>query len=215
MSAPKYGRELEERLAAEAAETQAREIAHRGSLEERAAALEALTLQPATAEMTDEQVREFEKNFAQIVTQPWQPQVPSPRPPLTQDEVRHLLRECVTVVKPGETLIVRVGPEWTPMQMREMQESLNWGWGTEDGLPFRTLVIPGEELGVAEPFTPIAPLPMAEPPDQSRPAPRRFEYPLVNLPPLSEDRALIAAVADEVERRQLGRQHASGAGGHE
>jgi ribosomal protein L16 Arg81 hydroxylase len=132
------------------------------SLEERVAALEALTLQPATAEMTDEQVREFEKNFAQIVTQPWQPQILPSRPPLTQDEVRQLLRECVTVVKPGETLVIRGDRNWSPNQLREVQDWLDKAAEWRD-LPFKIVVVPGEELGVAEPW---------------RTEPRRYEYPV-------------------------------------
>jgi hypothetical protein len=70
---------------------------------------------------------------------------------LSKDEVRRLLRECVTVVKPGETLVIRVGSGWTPDQMREMQDSLNWGWDSGTPYwPFRVLVVPGEELGVAQ-----------------------------------------------------------------
>lgn len=68
---------------------------------------------------------------------------------LTEDEIRSLLRECVTVVKPGETLIIRGNRNWTPLQLREVQEWLDrepeWR-----GLAFKILVVPGEELGVAE-----------------------------------------------------------------
>lgn len=119
-------------------------------LEERVAALEALALaQPVTAEMTEEQAREFEKSFAQIVTQPWQPQILSQRQPLSEDEVRQLLRECVTVVKPGETLVIRGDRNWSPNQMREVQEMLEHMIQYLD-LHFKALVVPGEELGVAE-----------------------------------------------------------------
>ena len=181
------------------------------SLEERVAALEALALaQPVTAELTEEQAREFEKSLAQIVTEPWQPQILPPRRPLTEDEVRQLLRECVTVVKPGETLILRLGWDWTPDQMREVQDVLTasaeyWSLG------FRVLVVPGEELGVAEAFSncPSCGAPLTDGrcvrqgnlggcgwPYWPRSAPRRFEYPVgANLP---------ADVAP-----------ASGAGGHE
>jgi hypothetical protein len=69
--------------------------------------------------------------------------------PLTPDEIRQLLSECVTAVKPGETLIVRVPLTWTPDQVSrygrtisEVSEALE--------LPFRTLVVPAEELGIAE-----------------------------------------------------------------
>ena len=70
--------------------------------------------------------------------------------PLTPDEVRQLLRECVTVVKPGEHLILRVPWSTTPSQVRELQEVVNEMAGYLE-LPFRMLVLPGDELGVAEP----------------------------------------------------------------
>src|ERR1039457_1915326 len=60
---------------------------------------------------------------------------------LSPDEIRQLLRECVTVVKPGETLVVRVPLTWTPDDVNrysrtigELNEALD--------LPFRTLVVP-------------------------------------------------------------------------
>lgn len=69
--------------------------------------------------------------------------------PLTKDEVRQLLRECVTVVKPGEVLVIRGLENWTVQQMREVQDVLNAMHG--DGtVPFRSLIVPGAELGVAE-----------------------------------------------------------------
>ena len=70
--------------------------------------------------------------------------------PLTPDEVRQLLRECVAVVKPGEHLILRVPWSTTPSQVRELQEVVNEMAGYLE-LPFRMLVLPGDELGVAEP----------------------------------------------------------------
>jgi hypothetical protein len=70
---------------------------------------------------------------------------------LKADEIRALLAESVTVVAPGETLVIRVS-DLTPNQMREYQESLTQQheWGS---LPFRCLVVYGDELGVrrAEP----------------------------------------------------------------
>ena len=73
----------------------------------------------------------------------------SPPPPLTPDAVRQLLRECVTVVGPGETVILRVPWTTTPTQVRELQDFVN---GTAEwlNLPFKTLILPGDELGVAE-----------------------------------------------------------------
>ena len=68
---------------------------------------------------------------------------------LTKDEVRQLLRECVTVVKPGETLVIRGDRNWTPNQLREVQDMLDRATKYYD-LRFHALVVPGEELGVAE-----------------------------------------------------------------
>jgi hypothetical protein len=67
----------------------------------------------------------------------------------TADEIRAFLGEHVTVVAPGETLVIRVdAPPWTPNQMHELQGALNEAH--EDGFP-RCLVVPGAELGVVKP----------------------------------------------------------------
>jgi len=67
---------------------------------------------------------------------------------LSEDEVRALLRECVTVVRPGETLVVLAHANTTPNQLRELQKLGNV-LGDERG--FRILFLPGAELGVVEP----------------------------------------------------------------
>jgi hypothetical protein len=66
--------------------------------------------------------------------------------PLRPDEIRQLLSECVAVVKPGETLVIR-GRDWTPVQLREIQQAMDdmYQHGT---VPFRALAVPGDELGV-------------------------------------------------------------------
>ena len=51
--------------------------------------------------------------------------------PLTEDEVRRLLRECVTVVKPGEILVLQPGADVTPNQLREIQ------WMTDPKTQFK------------------------------------------------------------------------------
>jgi hypothetical protein len=62
--------------------------------------------------------------------------------------VRALLCECVTVIKPGETLVVRVPWTVTPTQLREYQRVMD---SAEGGvIPFRVLVVAGDELGVVE-----------------------------------------------------------------
>ena len=67
---------------------------------------------------------------------------------LDPETVRHLLRECVTVVKPGETLVVR-GGDWNPEQCREIQQWMDAEH--ESGrIDFPVLAVIGDELGVAE-----------------------------------------------------------------
>ena len=120
------------------------------TLEERVAALEEMALaQPVTAEMTEEQAREFERDWQEALSKPQHLLVPPQHPPLGEDEIRQLLRECVTVVKPGETLILRCGREWTPQQMREIQDMVD-ATAEWRGLGFKVLVVPADELGVAE-----------------------------------------------------------------
>ena len=62
--------------------------------------------------------------------------------PLTKDEVRPLLRECVTVVKSGEVLVIRGLENWTVQQMREVQDVLN-AMHADGTVPFRSLIVPG------------------------------------------------------------------------
>ena len=66
---------------------------------------------------------------------------------LGRDEVRALLRECVTVVRPGETLVIRVPENTTPKQLRELQE---YGDLLARDRGFRVFMAWGLELGVTE-----------------------------------------------------------------
>ena len=70
-------------------------------------------------------------------------------PPLSPDEIRQLLRECVTVVKPGETLILRVPLTWAPDEVFRYQRNVN-AVHDEGLIPFKVLILGAEELGVAE-----------------------------------------------------------------
>jgi hypothetical protein len=119
-------------------------------LEERVAALEAALvtpLRPAEA-WTGEQVAEFRKRLTEAAGRRDLRILPQP-PPLSPDEVRCLLRECVTAVKPGETLVIS-SRDWTPSQIREIQRILDAAH--EDGtISFRVLALPGGELGVVQP----------------------------------------------------------------
>jgi len=69
---------------------------------------------------------------------------------LTEDQVRQLLSECVTVVKPGETLVLRMDREWGPQAMREVQDMLDEVIRWRE-LPFRAIVVPADEVAVAQP----------------------------------------------------------------
>jgi hypothetical protein len=69
--------------------------------------------------------------------------------PLAPGQVRHLLRECVTVVAPGEILVLRCPEGWTPEQAGEMQ----WcaaRWLEENAPDVRVLVVPHVEMAVME-----------------------------------------------------------------
>jgi hypothetical protein len=123
-----------------------------GSLAERVAALEArlapvhLTFS-SLPPLTDAQEAELRDSLAEAMKPGPLPYRVTP-PPLSPDEIRQLLRECVTVVKPGETLVIR-GRDWTPNQVCEIQQVMDALH--EDGrIPFRALAIFGDEIIVAE-----------------------------------------------------------------
>lgn len=126
-------------------------------LEERVAALEEMIAHPPlwhilphVPELTAEQAAEIRDSAeAALRAGPFEHRVIPQPPPLTPDEIRHLLRECVTVVKPGETLVIR-GRDWTPNQMRELQRVMD-AWHEDGLILFRALIVPGDELGVVQP----------------------------------------------------------------
>lgn len=62
---------------------------------------------------------------------------------LEPDEARALLRECVTVVAPGETLVVRISDSWTSQQAADCMRHFN-----AQGFPFRLVLVPAEEFAV-------------------------------------------------------------------
>ena len=123
-------------------------------LEERVAALEAaLTFactSPPPRPLTEAEMAGLRQQLAEVTREPSARRVIPPPPPLTPDEIRRLLRECVTVVKPGETLILRVPWTVTPNQVRELQDFVNQTAEWLD-LPFKTLILPGDALALAEP----------------------------------------------------------------
>ena len=71
------------------------------------------------------------------------------RETLTPAGVRSLLRECVTVVKPGEVLVIRVPWNTSQWELREYAESLQ-AWNASHEGTLEAVVVPAEELGIAE-----------------------------------------------------------------
>lgn len=63
--------------------------------------------------------------------------------------VRVWLRECVTVVKPGETLVVQVPMDTRPIHVAELHQLLN-AIAEDRDYGFGILVVPGDGMGVAE-----------------------------------------------------------------
>ena len=124
------------------------------SLAERVAALEELIAHPMmaigapAAEFTEEQEAELREALASLDGKPFELHVIPPRPLLTPELAGELLRECVTVVKPGEALVLRT-ENWTPNQVREYQDVLD-RWHDGGGLPFKVVVVIADELGVVE-----------------------------------------------------------------
>jgi hypothetical protein len=103
-----------------------------------------------SVQMTGEQVAEFNKRFEeQAVKRSAHRAVvlPSRPKPVTPDELRAFAREFAVVVRPGETLVIRMGNDYTPSQLRELHEALNH---PAMELPFRVLVVPGEDFAVAQ-----------------------------------------------------------------
>lgn len=96
--------------------------------------------------MTDEQAAEFREQFEAAMRDPGRQQMrvlPQP-PPLTPDETRALLRECVLAVAPGEILVIRFSPgSITPSQMREFQEYVDF-WLERNAPGIRALAIIGD-----------------------------------------------------------------------
>jgi len=100
--------------------------------------------------MTDEEAAEFAERFAVYMAENSLTHrvIPLP-PPLSPDQIRSLLRECVTVVKPGEVLVIRVSENMTPRQCSEYQQAVD-GWIAHGDLGIKVMVLPGEGLGITE-----------------------------------------------------------------
>lgn len=97
--------------------------------------------------MTDEEAANFAAEFQAEAARGVR--VMPPRPVFTPEEIRVLLRECVTVVKPGEVLVIRVSEDMTPNQVREYQDMVDAGikfWH----LGIKAMVLRAQALGIAE-----------------------------------------------------------------
>ena len=100
--------------------------------------------------LTEAQEAELRESVAEALELGPLPPRPAPEPPpLSPAQVRYLIRQCVTTVGPGETLVIR-GRDWTPSQVREIQQWMDADH--ESGrIDFRVLAVIGDELGVVKP----------------------------------------------------------------
>ncbi len=130
---------------------EARDLGYRvGALEGLVRQIAAEMGVPAELPMTDEQIAEFRCAFDEAMqARPFTHTVIPPKPPLNPDEVRQLLRECVTVVKPGEVLILRCPENWSPEQAGEMQRHAAW-WLEENAPEVKVMVVPHLGMAVME-----------------------------------------------------------------
>lgn len=69
------------------------------------------------------------------------------KPLLTPETTAALLRECIAVVKSGETLVIRAPDWWNPQNIDEYQRFLDGVTEWRD-LGVKLLVLPGEEFAV-------------------------------------------------------------------
>ena len=126
------------------------------TIEERLAALEELVAHPLMAigmpPFTGEQEAELRKSLDALGQdgKPFEYRILPPGRLLTPELARELLRECVTVVKPGETLFIRVSESWTPNQIREYTDMLQ-AWLDHRDAGCHVVVGWGEEFAVAQP----------------------------------------------------------------
>ena len=129
-------------------------------LEQRVAALEAaverlehplMVAESPPPELDEGALAEMRKAFEAAGMEPPRPIIlPSSLRILDPETIRHLLRECVTVVKPGEVLFFTCGdPNYTPRQIREIQDVIS-GWLECNAPDVKALVLPHGEMAAAE-----------------------------------------------------------------
>jgi hypothetical protein len=121
-------------------------------LEQRVAALEEAILYPprfvSFPEMSDEDAAKFGEELGKLSGQPLR--VMPSVPPLTPEEIRYLLRECIVAVKPGEVLFFRCPEEWTVQQARDLYDSVHW-WLDENAPTVKVMIVPDVEMAVVQP----------------------------------------------------------------
>ena len=73
-------------------------------------------------------------------------------------ELRALARRYITIMEPGEVLIVRVPASWPPRTVRELNEALTAVCSDPNrDLCIKVLVVPGDGMAVAT--APLDPFP--------------------------------------------------------
>lgn len=97
---------------------------------------------PATPEQTAPSLEDRVAALEEIFAHP-------PGEPASREQVRALLRECVTVVAPGETLVIRAPQDWSPTQVQEYQWVIDEA-ASAGCIPIRAVVIVGDGLAVAK-----------------------------------------------------------------
>lgn len=115
-------------------------------LEQRVAALEAALAHPAFTfpPLTDEKAAELRERYAGLASGPAMA-IPPP-PPISPDEVRALLRECVTVLGPGDVLVIR-RPSFTAQQAREIREQAD-AFNATHGTSVKVMAIVADEMAI-------------------------------------------------------------------
>lgn len=126
------------------------------TVEERLAAIEAALypLHVIEPSWTAGQEAEFRQAWEQANAEGFQHREFKWMPPgrvitLAPEAVSQLLRECVTVVKPGEVLVLRCPEEWTAEQAQQMQEYANL-WLESNAPGVKVLTVPHVEMAVIE-----------------------------------------------------------------
>lgn len=115
------------------------------TLEERVAALEeALPHITPARTCTDDELAKWQAKFDKLMDSGrYEIKVLPPAPLLTPETARALLRECVTVVQPGEVLAVRIPDNWSAAQMDAIQD-----YADASLAGIRVAFLPGEEFAV-------------------------------------------------------------------